>query len=194
MYRIYPKRSEPFGNFTAPIVASVLILHLLFKVGEITIKAILQHPLVKQLKARHQSAAIARAIWELKRKRMIIAKKNAKTFQLTKKGSRKALFASVCLSQRIKIKPASWDQTWRVVIFDIREKQRSDRNYLRDVLKGLGFFKLQKSTWVTPYPIPDVLQDVLIEIGVLEHTRIMHVDEIDDDNDLRAHFEFPKFA
>jgi len=50
-----------------------------------------------------------------------------------------------------------WDGKWRIVIFDIREKDRKDRDFLRFKLVSLGFGKLQESVYVTPL---DVLVDL----------------------------------
>jgi phenylacetic acid degradation operon negative regulatory protein len=45
----------------------------------------------------------------------------------------------------------TWDEKWRVVIFDVPEKRAEARRYLRSYLKSLGFGKVQRSTWITPY-------------------------------------------
>jgi len=50
----------------------------------------------------------------------------------------------------IKI-PSKWDKIWRVVIFDIPEKQRRKRTLLRMKLREWGFVQVQQSTWVFPY-------------------------------------------
>lgn len=44
-----------------------------------------------------------------------------------------------------------WDHRWRVVVFDIPEKRANIRLYLRSFLKTLGFGKMQKSVWISPY-------------------------------------------
>jgi phenylacetic acid degradation operon negative regulatory protein len=44
-----------------------------------------------------------------------------------------------------------WDNKWRVVIFDVPEKRAELRRYLRNYLKRLGFSKVQRSTWISPY-------------------------------------------
>ena len=41
--------------------------------------------------------------------------------------------------------PERWDETWRVVIFDIPERRKRAREALREKLKALGFKELQKS-------------------------------------------------
>lgn len=49
-------------------------------------------------------------------------------------------------------KPKVWDGKWHVVIFDVVESKKNFRNALRQRIKELGMFQLQKSVFVTPYP------------------------------------------
>ncbi len=44
-----------------------------------------------------------------------------------------------------------WDGKWRLVIFDIPEKKSRTRDYLRNFLKTLGYGKVQRSIWISPY-------------------------------------------
>ena len=73
--------------------------------------------------------------------------------------------------------------------FDIPEKKRRYRDYLRQMLKTLGF-RAQKSTWVTPYPVPDFLKELLWEEQMKHFTRFITIKEIDYDKDLRKVFNF----
>jgi DNA-binding transcriptional regulator PaaX len=83
-----------------------------------------------------------------------------------------------------------WDKKWRVIIFDIPEVTRKDRNFLRSQLKWLGFFELQKSVWIFPYEIKNDLQEFMklckIELG--GDIRFLTVEHLDDDTDLCQHF------
>lgn len=68
---------------------------------------------------------------------------------LTEFGKNKALEYNI---DDIKIKiPSQWDKKWRVVLFDIPEKQRGARDALRTKLKELGFYEMQKSVFVFPF-------------------------------------------
>jgi len=48
-------------------------------------------------------------------------------------------------------KPKKWDGRWRVVIFDIPEVNKNKRHQLWWKFKDVGFYLLQKSTYVFPY-------------------------------------------
>jgi DNA-binding transcriptional regulator PaaX len=60
----------------------------------------------------------------------------------------------------------NWDGWWRVVIFDIPEKERKLREMLRYYLKTAGFVYWQKSVWVTVFDIQKELEEVIKKIGI----------------------------
>ena len=73
--------------------------------------------------------------------------------RLTKEGQHKLLKYKF---EDLQIKkPGKWDRKWRVVIFDIPEQFKLARESLRRKLQEMGFYKLQKSVWVYPYPCED---------------------------------------
>lgn len=61
-----------------------------------------------------------------------------------------------------------WDGLWRLVIYDIGENQRRDRDHLRKFLKSLGFGMLQRSIWISPHSVKDELETFLEESGMRE--------------------------
>lgn len=81
-----------------------------------------------------------------------------------------------------------WDGGWRIVFFDIPEKKRKYRDYLRKIIKLIGFYELQRSIWVYPYPVPQFLQDLIFENNIKPHVRFITTNSIDNDRDLRIIF------
>ncbi len=45
-----------------------------------------------------------------------------------------------------------WDHEWRMVMFDIPHRHRRARDAFRQKLTSLGFYAIQKSVFITPYP------------------------------------------
>lgn len=66
-----------------------------------------------------------------------------------------------------------WDGRWTVVIFDIPEQTRWIRDRLRFDLEDLGFGGLQKSVWISPFPIADDLREYLINSGLAGQALVM---------------------
>ena len=48
-------------------------------------------------------------------------------------------------------KPKKWDEKWRILIFDVLDKQKLKREALRGKIKELGLYQIQKSVWIYPY-------------------------------------------
>lgn len=109
---------------------------------------------------------------------------------LTKMGKTQA--ASLAQVERIAPKiPLRWDRKWRVVIFDVWEKRKFERNRLRGMLEHVGFIKLQASVWVYPYPCEELFVYLRTQLRLGRGIRYMVVQEIDDDRELRGSFNLP---
>ena len=106
---------------------------------------------------------------------------------LTDKGKKRVLKYDI---DKIEIKePLRWDKLWRLVIFDIPEKEKRGRFALVEKLKGLGFYPLQKSVFVHPYECKDEI-DFIVEIFNLRpYVRLFIVKETDVELDLRDKFK-----
>lgn len=126
------------------------------------------------------------AVYYLKRKGLIqIIDKNARRFlSLTKKGELEALFVKA----RMPDHPKEWDGKWRLVIFDIPEEAKLKRDWLRRLLKKSGFYKIQGSVFASPYPLNRACIQYLKESGLINFIRLIKVEEMDNDEDLRKHF------
>lgn len=87
----------------------------------------------------------------VKRKLISIEEVNGESVvTLTENGKKEILRYNL---QNLNIKkPEEWDGKWHVVIFDINEKKSRLRDILRGKMKTLGFFPLQKSVYVYPFP------------------------------------------
>lgn len=71
-----------------------------------------------------------------------------------------------------------WDGKWRVVVFDIQEKQKRTRDVLRLKLKELGFGMLQESVWVSPHDIAFDFRQFVKSQGLGEEVFVMDVNEL----------------
>ena len=64
-------------------------------------------------------------------------------------------------------KPKTWDEKWRLIVFDIPDYQRKASNTLRHKLIELGFLQYQKSIFIHPYPCQDEINFIreIFEVG-----------------------------
>jgi len=89
-------------------------------------------------------------------------------------------------------KHKKWDKKWRVLIFDIPENRRFDRNNIRHALVSIGFMRLQDSVWVYPYNCEDLITLLKADTEVNEDVLYMIVDAIEHDEPIREYFGLPK--
>lgn len=64
------------------------------------------------------------------------------------------------------------------VIFDIPEKEKFKRDWLRQTLKGIGFSLVQESVWMGQVRVPKELMEDLKKLGLLSFVKIFSVVEI----------------
>lgn len=68
-----------------------------------------------------------------------------------------------------------WDGKWRLVIFDIEEKERQIRKILREKLKNWGFGEWQKSIYVSPYDYNQDIYEYLVDNKLLGSAFVLTV-------------------
>lgn len=60
-----------------------------------------------------------------------------------------------------KLQQRTWDRRWRLVVFDIPERQKVRRELLRAKLRSLGFGMWQKSVYVSPHDVMREMNEYL---------------------------------
>lgn len=121
-----------------------------------------------------------------KREIAFLKKDNRYIITLTESGKRRLLSYSL---QELAVAPQkTWDGIWRVIIFDIPEKEKSARDSMRFYLKRAGFVQIQDSVFVTPYPCRNEV-DFLVEYHSIQpYVRMIEANVIDGANELKDYF------
>lgn len=134
----------------------------------------------KQVKvfAKLQSREISRlrdALRRLARRRRIriVENLNDISVQLTPQG-REELQKQQFQELAIPV-PHTWDGTWRMVIFDVPEEIRYIRDVLREKLQKLGFYQVQKSVFLYPYPCEQEMEFLKQCLGAEYHVHYFEV-------------------
>jgi DNA-binding transcriptional regulator PaaX len=108
-------------------------------------------------------------------------------YQLTVRGKRWLLkYTLEDLSIR---KPAKWDGRWRMVIYDVARNRASQRTLFRGTLKNLGFFNVQESVWLHPYPCEKEIHFLKDFCGMGENVIYIIAHKIENDGAYRKHFD-----
>jgi len=126
-----------------------------------------------------------RAVRHLKNSGMvkIVEIQNQKFIKITKSGQLEVLLKKA----KTKI-TGPWDGKWRLIIFDIPEASKDKREFLRSLLKRQGFYKLQASVYINPYPFNREAIDYLNQTGLIDFIRILRIDDMDNDKQLIKYF------
>lgn len=107
--------------------------------------------------------------------------------KLTEKGKQKAMrYAAYDLDI---LKPKTWDRKWRLIIFDIPDKKKKSREFVRKELKRLGFFKLQESVFIYPFKCKDEIEFIRLAAGLSKYELCyLRVDNFDLSPGVLNHF------
>lgn len=128
-------------------------------------------------------------LYELVQKRRILSKQifNNNLYRLKKKGvldfdsEKNIVFNINNLKQHIlftKIKARPTRETRVMVLFDIPEKKRKIRNWLRVQLKMWDFEMIQQSVWLGSGPLPKEFSTRLYDLGVGECVKVFPIRKI----------------
>jgi DNA-binding transcriptional regulator PaaX len=85
-------------------------------------------------------------------------------------------------------RPRKWDKKWRVVIFDVPENKKTARDALARKLKQLGFFRLQKSTFIFPFDCKKEIDFVAAFFNVYDNVSYLVCDDFSNSERARKYF------
>jgi DNA-binding transcriptional regulator PaaX len=101
--------------------------------------------------------------------------------RLTQKGRQK--LASLKLDSRESLANPNWDGKWRVVLLDLPENRKAERESLRYLLKKAGFIILKNSAWVSPFPFEFLFQNIKKDFGLSTELVIIVTGSIDPETE-----------
>jgi DNA-binding transcriptional regulator PaaX len=99
--------------------------------------------------------------------------------RLTKQGRMKA--NSQKLDARNSLVSPNWDGKWRIVLLDLPESRKAERESLRYLLKKAGFVCLKNSAWVSPYPFEHLFGNIKKDMGLTTELMIIVTEQIDEE-------------
>lgn len=169
------------------------ILLILSEEGACGVRHLMRHPYARSLAAERTENSFYTALARLKNRRYIL-RTPQREYELTSTGEYAALKASIrkgLVDLEHKDSPPDkkeWDGRWRIVTFDVPEKQRPIRDYIRSVLKRLGCYEFQRSMWIYPFKFPPFISKLFEDHHLRSYAKIITTYDIDYDADLRKYF------
>ena len=136
---------------------------------------------------RYSRKQIQRGLQYLKQKRFIAfpARSRKGRVLLTKLGLKRL---NQIEFQKIHLKNRSWDGKWRLLTFDIPEKQSSLRQTFRRKLKELGFFHFQRSVFVVPFECEREIELITDYLNIAPCVHLLVADRFRGDTQLIKKF------
>lgn len=77
--------------------------------------------------------------------------------------------------------PATWDGLWRIIILDLPEERKNEREALRYLLKKAGFKCVKNTVWVSPYPFEHLFKNIKKDLGLTTEMMILVTDSVDEE-------------
>lgn len=97
--------------------------------------------------------------------------------RLTKEGKKRA--HSVKLESGTTLLDPSWDGKWRIILLDLPEDRKNERDALRYLLKKAGFVLLKNSVWISRYPFEHLFTNIKKDLGLSTEMMIITTNAID---------------
>lgn len=101
--------------------------------------------------------------------------------RLTKDGRKKMY--SLKLDAENTLVSTTWDGFWRMVILDMPEDRKNERESLRYLLKKAGFICLKNSVWISPHPFEHLFINIKKDLGLTTEMMILVTDKIDSETE-----------
>jgi DNA-binding transcriptional regulator PaaX len=99
-------------------------------------------------------------------------------FRLTNEGKQK--FNQISLEAESSLVSTEWDGYWRIILLDLPEERKSEREALRYLLKKAGFVCVKNSVWISMYPFEHLFTNIKNDLGLSTELMIIVTDKLDE--------------
>ncbi len=89
---------------------------------------------------------------------------------------------SLMLDNETTLVNTSWDGFWRIILLDLPENRKSERESLRYLLKKAGFVCLKNSAWISPFPFEHLFTNIKKDLGLTTEMMIIVTEHIDEES------------
>jgi len=89
---------------------------------------------------------------------------------------------TLALENEDALVPQTWDGFWRIILLDLPENRKSERESLRYLLKKAGFVCLKNSAWISPFPFEHLFTNIKRDLGLTTEMMIIVTEFIDEES------------
>jgi len=101
--------------------------------------------------------------------------------RLTTSGRKKAV--SLKLESDTALFNPNWDGQWRIILLDLPESRKNERESLRYLLKKAGFVCLKNSAWISPFPFEHLFMNIKKDLGLTIEIMILVTNSLDPETE-----------
>jgi len=98
--------------------------------------------------------------------------------RITPKGRQK--LTSIKLDSKNTLVSNNWDGKWRIVLLDLPESRKAERESIRYLLKKANFVCLKNSAWISPYPFEHLFENIKKDLGLTNELIILTTNTVDE--------------
>lgn len=102
--------------------------------------------------------------------------------KLTPKGKNK--LNSMKLMGDEALVSATWDGFWRIIILDLPEERKAERESLRYLLKKANFVCIKNTVWISPHPYENLFANIKKDLSLTTELMILVTDKLDPETHL----------
>ena len=102
-------------------------------------------------------------------------------FRLTTEGKHK--LNNINLEGESTLVSTKWDGFWRIILLDLPEERKSEREALRYLLKKAGFVCMKNSVWISMYPFENLFTNIKKDLGLSTELMIIVTDKLDEETE-----------
>lgn len=72
-----------------------------------------------------------------------------------------------------------WDGFWRIVLIDLPESRKNERDSIRYILKKAGFICMKNSVWISPFPFEHLFISIKEDLDLHEEIMVIVTQYVD---------------
>jgi len=107
---------------------------------------------------------------------------NQSYVKITKRGKNK--LNSLLLLNEDALVSTTWDGFWRIIILDIPEDHKNERESLRYLLKKANFVCIKNTVWISPHPYEHLFMNIKKDLNLSIELMIIVTDKLDAETNL----------
>lgn len=147
----------------------------------------------RKLTKKERQIKVAQSFYYMKRKGLVRFKRIKGDFLISLTALGKKKYKKIDFETMIIRRPKKWDGKWWQVAADIpTKKYRNGADLLRQKLKDLGFFLLQRTLWYHPFDPREEVEFIVNHYGIERFVTLMEVSRLDKDDEAKLKDFFRK--